>query len=275
MNNILIKILQGMLIGLGAVLPGISGGVLCVIFGIYRPVMEFLGAPFSNFKNNIKMLMPYIIGAIIGFLGVSKLLGIILINYPSQSVCLFVGLIGGMLPALFTEAKKEGRNNQSKLSLIISMLVVFTLLMSLKYLSIEVKPTYFAYIFCGVCLALSLIAPGLSFSTLLMPLGLYTPFVSGIGDFKVSVLLPAGVGALITLVLLTRLINVLFEKYYSNMYHGIIGVVLAATIMIIPFDSFMISAVNFLMNMLCIGLGVLISICISEFNEKNKMDMTM
>jgi len=198
-----------------------------------------------------------------------------LINYPSQSVCLFVGLIGGMLPALFTEAKKEGRNNQSKLSLIISMLVVFTLLMSLKYLSIDVKPTYFAYIFCGVCLALSLIAPGLSFSTLLMPLGLYTPFVSGIGDFKVSVLLPAGVGALITLVLLTRLINVLFEKYYSNMYHGIIGVVIAATIMIIPFDSFMISAVNFLMNMLCIGLGVLISICISEFNEKNKMDMTV
>ena len=150
------------------------------------------------------------------------------------------------------------------------MIAVFVILISLSFLSVKINPTYMWYMFCGFCLALSLIAPGLSFSTLLMPLGLYTPFVSGIGNFDLSVMLPAGLGAFITLVLCTRLINNLFDNHYSLMFHGIIGIVIAATIMVIPFESFIYSAVTFLTNMLCIGVGVLVSMYISEFNEKNK-----
>lgn len=70
----LVRMLQGMLIGLGAVLPGISGGVLCVIFGIYRPVMELLSNPRKYFFTHIRKLLPVILGGAVGFLGVANIL---------------------------------------------------------------------------------------------------------------------------------------------------------------------------------------------------------
>ena len=101
-NSVFIKILQGSLIGLGAVLPGISGGVLCVIFGIYKTIMEFLADPFRKFKTHVPKLIPIGIGGVIGFLGVANLLSFLLEKYPAPSVCLFIGLIGGMLPFFFS-----------------------------------------------------------------------------------------------------------------------------------------------------------------------------
>ena len=99
--QLLLHVIQGALIGLGAVLPGISGGVLSVIFGIYKPVMELLSNPFANFKTHVPRLIPYLIGGAVGFLGVANVLAFFLEKYPDPSVCLFVGLIAGMLPSLF------------------------------------------------------------------------------------------------------------------------------------------------------------------------------
>lgn len=70
----LVYVLQGALIGLGAVLPGISGGVLSVLFGVYKPLMEFLANPVSCFKSHVPRLLPYILGYVIGFMGIANLL---------------------------------------------------------------------------------------------------------------------------------------------------------------------------------------------------------
>lgn len=74
MLHFLFALFQGALIGLGAVLPGISGGVLSVVFGIYKPLMELLANPFQNFKTHVPKLFPYLLGAMIGFLGIANLL---------------------------------------------------------------------------------------------------------------------------------------------------------------------------------------------------------
>ena len=108
-GKLLLQLLQGSLIGLGAVLPGISGGVLSVVFGIYKPMMELLAKPFSRFKTHVPKLIPYVIGAAIGFLGVANILAYVLEKYPAPSVCLFIGLIGGMIPSLWREAGEQGR----------------------------------------------------------------------------------------------------------------------------------------------------------------------
>ena len=102
--NFLWKVLQGALIGLGAVLPGISGGVLSVVFRVYRPIMELLADPVHKWRTHLPKLFPYMIGSAAGFLGVANLLSYILKAYPDPSVCVFVGLIGGMLPSLWREA---------------------------------------------------------------------------------------------------------------------------------------------------------------------------
>ena len=267
----LFRIIQGALIGLGAVLPGISGGVLGVIFGIYKPIMELLSNPFKNFKTHVPKLIPVFIGGVIGFLGVANILAFFLNKYPDPSVCLFIGLISGMLPSLFREAGEQGRTKGSWISLVVCMVFIFALLIGLKMTSIEVVPNFLWYLFCGFCLALSVIAPGMSFSTLLMPLGLYTPFVDGIGHFDMSVLIPGGVGALVTVILFAKAINALFDNYYSIAFHGILGIVIAATVMIIPMESFL-SAGSAIVNIICIVVGVICALALDKFNSRVKVE---
>ena len=260
--------MQGALIGLGAVLPGISGGVLCVIFGIYKTIMEFLADPFRKLKTHLPLLIPVGIGGLIGFLGIANVLSFFLDRYPAQSVCLFVGLIGGMLPSLFREAGEQGRNKASYVSMYAAMAVVFALLVGLQLFSVEISPNFMWYIFCGFCLALSVIAPGMSFSTLLMPLGLYEPFVAGIGHLDFGVLIPGGIGGMATVILFAKAVDMLFKRHYSVVFHAIVGVVIAATIMIIPFASFAASVGSFVVNAICVAAGVAAALGLDKFNQK-------
>lgn len=267
-----IKVLQGSLIGLGAVLPGISGGVLCVVFGIYKTIMEFLADPFRKFKTHVPKLIPIGIGGVIGFLGVANLLSILLEKYPDPSVCVFIGLITGMLPSLFREAGKEGRSGASFVSMGIAMVFIFALLISLRVMSVQIEPNLIWYLFCGFCLALSVIAPGMSFSTLLMPLGLYEPFVAGIGHLDMSVCIPGGIGALATVILFSKAVNSLFDHHYSVAFHAIIGIVIAATIMIIPFGGFTGSVAAAIVNVICIVAGIAAALALDNFNQKFDVD---
>ena len=267
-GRLLLQLLQGALIGLGSVLPGISGGVLSVVFGIYKPLMELLANPLSRLKTHVPKLLPYLAGAAIGFMGVANLLAYFLEKYPAPSVCLFVGLITGMLPSLWQEAGQQGRSRGSYYSLIIAMVLVFSILIGLNSSSIMIAPNFTWYLFCGFCLALSVIAPGMSFSTLLMPLGLYTPFVDGIGHLSMEVLIPAGIGGLITIICLSRAVNLLFDRFYSFAFHAIVGIVIAATIMIIPFESFTVFRSCALINIFFLAAGIFAATVLDKFNSK-------
>ena len=134
-----------------------------MIFGIYKPVMELLSNPRKYFWVHIRQLFPVILGIGAGFLGVANLLAFFLEKYPAPSVCLFVGLIAGMLPSLMREAGKEGRTKGSWMAMMISAVVIFAVLTAMEILSVKLVPNMGWYVFCGVCLALSVIVPGNEF----------------------------------------------------------------------------------------------------------------
>lgn len=263
----LFHIFQGALIGLGAVLPGISGGVLSVVFGVYKPLMELLANPLHCFKSHVPRLLPYILGYIIGFMGIANLLAFFLEKYPNPSICLFVGLITGMLPSLWKEAGQHGRSRKSFISMFTAMLIVFALLFSLHMASVKLTPNFIWYLFCGFCLALSIIAPGMSFSTLLMPLGLYTPFVDGIGHMAPEILIPGGIGGVITILCLSKAVNSLFDTHYPEAFHGIVGIIVAATIMTVPFESLSLSTRNGLINVFFLAAGIFAAGLMDKLNS--------
>lgn len=104
LKTVLLRLVQGFIIGAGGILPGISGGVLSVIFGIYRPVMEVLAHPLNGLRRHLSLLLPVGAGAILGFLCGGGLILVLFDRSEKLATCLFIGLILGTLPSLWAEA---------------------------------------------------------------------------------------------------------------------------------------------------------------------------
>ena len=108
-----LRIIKGAVVGVGAILPGISGGVLSVVFGIYRPLMEFLAHPVREFKSKAWYFLPILIGFLLGILGLARVVDWLFRESPVPAVWLFSGLVVGTLPALWREAGQRGRTPAS------------------------------------------------------------------------------------------------------------------------------------------------------------------
>ena len=146
--------------------------------------------------------------------------------------------------------------------------MVLALLLGLNVLSVTIMPNFGWNLFCGFCVALSIIAPGMSFSTLLMPLGLYTPFVDGLGHLDMGVIIPGVLGAVVTVFCLAKAIDSLFKHHYSIAFHAIIGIVIAATIMTVPYGTFAASAGTLAINLVCMAVGVAAALALDKFNSR-------
>lgn len=240
-KKFIVGVIQGAIIGIGAILPGISGGVLCVVFGIYRPMMAVLAHPFQNLKLYWRMFIPIAIGWAAGFVGLSGVIAKLLEMNANIMVSLFVGLIAGTFPGLFREGTKNGTSKGMWVALGISTTVLLAFFYTLKLSTASaVTPSFGWYIFCGVLWGISLIAPGMSSSSVLIFLGLYQPMSAGIAALDFNVLIPFAIGIIATVLLLARFVDRLFEKHYGIAFFCVIGFVIASTIPIIPvsFSSF-------------------------------------
>lgn len=108
----------------------------------------------------------------------------------------------------------------------------------------------------------------MSFSTLLMPLGLYTPFVNGLGHLDMGVILPGALGAIVTVIAFAKAIDLLFKRYYSVAFHAIVGIVIAATIMTVPYAGFAVSAGACAVNIVCMVVGIAAALALDKFNSR-------
>ena len=231
----LMRVVQGALIGGGAILPGISGGVLSVVFGIYRPMMEFLSHPIKALKKNLWLFVPIIVGVAIGFVGFAKLIDLLFTQDSPYPINLFVGLILGTVPMLWRTAGEKGRGKPEYLTLFISftlLLVVLAALSSGTRMNVGLTPVW-SFI-SGIVWGFSLVVPGLSSSSILLFFGLYEQIMAAAGNLDMSVIIPLIAGIGVVAVLFARMIDMLFEKHHGIASHAILGLVLASTIMIIP-----------------------------------------
>lgn len=229
------NLLCGALIGAGAILPGVSGGVLAVVFDIYRPFMEVLTHPRTALPKYWKWLPPLGIGWCVGFLGFAKGIALAIDSSNTVTTWLFIGLIVGTVPSLFREAGKEGRSTASWVSLLVCAFAVFAGLFYVSHIAcISVEPNIWWYNFCGVLWGMGIVIPGMTSSSVMMALDLYQPMLKGLADLDLLVLSTSLPGMFLTIFLLARLVTWFFRRYYSVAFHGIFGIVLASTLVIIP-----------------------------------------
>lgn len=231
------RIVKGAVLGVGAILPGISGGVLSVVFGIYRPLMEFLAHPIAQFKRKWLFLLPILLGFALGVLGLARVVDWLFRESPVASVWLFSGLVVGTLPALFREAGQQGRGKGAWIALAVAAALTAAWMYSMNSLegaSSEVAPNLYWWLLCGMLWGMGLIVPGMSPSSIFIFLGLYQPMTAGIAALDLGVLLPLGVGLIATVALLARAMGWLLKRFYPIVLHAIFGIVLASTIGILP-----------------------------------------
>lgn len=235
MKKILINIICGIAIGAGAILPGISGGVLCVVFGVYQPLMSVLSHPVEGIKKNWKMLLFIVIGWAVGFIVFSNLIKIMFGASELYATWFFIGLIFGNLPALVKEAGKQGRNIRSFVGLASGFVLMSAILLTFIFLpNVKVTPNLLWYGFAGILWGLSIIIPGMTSSSILMCLGIYEPFNNGIASLNMEVIIPWVVGMALVVLLLAKVVDKLFKKFYSVSFHTVLGIVIASTVVIIP-----------------------------------------
>lgn len=253
--NYITSFFKGLFIGMGAILPGISSGVFCVIFGIYdKLINSFLGL-FKNFKENIKFLLPICLGTLVGFLLFGKFLNYLFLCYETECKSLFLGFIIGGLPSLIKTANK---NQAFKPRFLIYTLLslglgIFLFMLERNYnISNLTYENNFLFLFLsGLAMSFGIIIPGVSSTVILMCLGTYYTYLNAISNLDFYILLPIGLGLSFGSLILLFVIRFLLNKYHSQTFYSIIGFVLGSTLIIIP-DNFSILNVSLFL----LGLSV-------------------
>lgn len=228
-------ILEGIAVGLGGILPGISGGTLCAAFGMYRPMTECISGPISGIRRHGRKLFWFLCGGLIGFVGLAGVGAGLLNAYPKATAWSFIGMLVGTFPSLWKDAGKEGRGKTGLIALTVGFLCMTVILWTSKSVdTLKMESTAFGFALCGVLWGMSLLVPGLSASSLIMFFGLYAPMLEGIGKGDFAVLIPLAGGCMFCVLLLGKLVERGFQKHFQALSHGVLGAVGATALGLIP-----------------------------------------
>lgn len=234
-ESVLSRFLKGVVIALGFILPGVSGGVLAAILGIYERMLRFMAHLTKNFKENLLFFLPVGIGGIVGIGLLSKPLEWLLQNYQIVVLWGFAGAIIGTLPALAKESTLKSKRTMGDLFWFFgTMIIGFLFLYFMGDILGKIPANFLGFVLAGGLIALGVLVPGLSPSNLLLVLGLYDPMLKGFKGFDIlGVFLPIAIGGLLVMLLFSKLMEWLLEHYHSKVYHFILGIVIASTVLIV------------------------------------------
>ena len=274
------RMLKGIIIALGFILPGVSGGVLAAILGIYERMIRFLAHIKENFVENVLYFSPVAIGMVLGIAAFSYPVNLLLDNYKVIVLWGFAGAIIGTIPSLIKESVKESdRDRADTITFWLSFILSGVFLYSLNGMVGTLPANFLSFVLAGALIALGILIPGLSPSNLLLILGLYTPMLTGFKHLDLfGTFLPIGIGGALALILFSKAMDYILKHYHSRVYHFIIGIVLSSTLLIVlpqsgNSESISYAGVSIFTLVLAaffFGLGIWLGIWMSQLEEKYK-----
>ena len=285
--NFLIDVLKGAVIGIANIIPGVSGGTMAVTMGIYDKMIGAVNKIFKKFKESIKILIPIGIGMVLGIVLLSFLIEKMLADYPLQTNCVFIGLILGGLPIIVNKVKGKKVTPVC----VIAFILMFALIIGMQLLGGEENVTTIEMSFIevlklfgiGIVASATMIIPGVSGSMMLMILGYYAPILENINNFirsatkfevagmleSAKILMPFGVGILVGIVLIARLVEYLFNHFEKETYYGILGLLGASPIAILMNCSMKsIGAVTVIVSLVCLVAGFAIARVLTKLGNE-------
>ncbi len=268
-NGFFMRLVKGAIIGVTAILPGASGGVLAVAMGVYRPVIDAAVNFFKSPKRSILYLLPLGVGGVLGLLLTSRLVEWLMVNYKTPVMYLLIGLVAGGVPSLVGEANEKGFRKRYLFAALAGFLLITALALADRLLSGGTTLSFngWAAALCGALIALGTVIPGISTSFILMYLGIYEPMLGALNSFDIPMLLCAGAGVVVTILLTISVVKRMFDRFHGYAYYAVLGLLLGSILLIFPGVSFSLE------QLLCIVLcaaGFTASYFLCRTSDKDK-----
>ena len=248
----ILDIIKGMIIGIANVIPGVSGGTMALSLGLYDKIIGSVSNLFKDFKKSLLTLLPILLGCALGIVGFTYAIEYLLSQHTYVTCMTFVGLIFGGIPVLY-RSWKEKRDEREGVGIsgVLAFVILFLVAVGMPLLNaggdvmstIDPTPVTMVILFLvGVIAAATMVVPGVSGSLVLMILGYYYGIINSLKSFFDAlqafditamlhlclVLVPFGIGVLLGIFLIAKLITFLFEQYGVQTYCAIFGLILAS-----------------------------------------------
>lgn len=280
MTSWIARLIKGMIIALGFILPGVSGGVLAAILGIYERLIGFLANIRKDFKENLLFFVPVGIGGILGIALFSYPVEYLLAHYQVPVLWGFAGAIIGTVPSLLKESTQKSKRDSLDWTWLIGTFIISGLLLYFLNDLVGTLPAGFAsFVLAGALIALGILVPGLSPSNLLLILGIYTPMLNGFKSLDLfGTFLPIAIGGVLAMVAFSKAMDFALKNYHSRVYHFIIGIVLSSTILILVPQAGNKEAISYagagvltwISALVLFILGIWLGLWMSKLEEKYK-----
>lgn len=282
MKNSLILILKGYVMGTANLIPGVSGGTLAITLGIYEKFIDALSHLFKKFKENVKFLIPVLIGIILALFTLSKAMVFCLNNYLFITIMFFIGAILGGLPMLTKKVKGKRIGIIEILVFATAFVVVLVpaFLSGEKVISFEQLRAldYILLFFVGMLASITMVVPGVSGSAVLMTIGYYKPIVNTIKNLtnssndlgkSIIILLIFGVGVIVGMLFIAKIIEYFLKHFEVKTYYGIIGFVIASVVAIIYQNFFAggyiaINVLDIILGIISLAVGFFIALKLGD-----------
>lgn len=278
------NLLKGIVMGIANIIPGVSGGTMAVSMGIYDRLIHCLTHLFKEFKENMKFLIPIFLGIGIALVGLSFIIEPAFAHFPLQTNCLFIGLIVGGLPAVWQKVKGKG----IKISYIVPFVLFFAVVVGMAAIG-EKEGTAADLSFSvwsvirlfavGIIASATMVIPGVSGSMMMLLMGYYNPIVAAIKNFVTAlaafdmagilegcgILVPMGLGIVVGIFAIAKVIEIIFEKFPIQAFWAIIGLIVASPIAIFLLgDVGTITVIGILTSIVTFAVGFLVAVKLGD-----------
>ena len=266
------NIFAGIVIGVANIIPGVSGGTMAVVLGIYDKLIDAISLNLKKLKNNWKFIATLGIGMVLGISVLAKLLTWLFENYNVPTQFFFIGLILGSIPLVW---KKATETKKFKALNIVPFLITFAIMITMAVMKqgdneIETELSiklFLILVLCGAIAAFAMIIPGISGAFLLKALSQYETVsaAASIGDFNFAILIPTAIGIVLGLLAGAKLISTLLKKYQQGIYAAILGLIIGSVVEIYPTEfifnvegiiAIFVAAIGFIIPIFMEKIGV-------------------
>jgi putative membrane protein len=233
LKNDLILMIKGFVIGSSMSVPGVSGGTMAILLGIYDKLISSISGFLKDIKHNILYLIKFCIGAGVGIGSLAFVIKWLLEKFPLPVSFFFLGAVIGGIPALSKKVDK----NKSKVSSALFFLSGIVIVIAISFIptgnfnisSGSGPAHYVMLLITGIIIALALILPGISTSHMLLVLGMYDSMIAAITDFDIVYVGILGIATVIGIFLITKPIEWTMNTFPHQTHCMIIGFVLGST----------------------------------------------